>query len=170
MGAPRRISRFVRATIEQTQTQSGYDISKKMIPVGAHNNAGDIGATSTSTTTAELKSEEKRSEVKDAAPSTSTTEEKRGEESDAKTVSELDPLHVALHSVLHDIGSDSMHCRFAQSLNITVQDDKLFVTLSRLNKQALERPFVFCNSYVARDLFEKVMLVQSAIEAVRAQS
>lgn len=151
MGAPRRISRFIHSTIRQTiQGKNGEDVDKKE----AVDPVVDI-------------------EVKqpNALTSTSLSENIDKKNESKENSSELDPIHVALRHFVRDIGSESMLCRFTQSLDVTVQDNKLFVTLSRSsNKQIDSRPFVFCNTYIAADLYEKVMRVHSAIERVRAQS
>lgn len=150
MGAPRRISRFVHKTIKQTAQGTEKDT----------NESASVSA-STETkpaTTSEL-------------PSTSSLENSEKKTESKGSTSELDPISVALRHFIRDIGSESMLCRFAQGVDVTVRDDKLYLTLSRSNNKEVDsRPFVFSNTYIAQDLFEKVMKVYNAVEKVRNEN
>jgi len=169
MGAPRRISRFVHSSIKQTADKAqaidkaldeGVSASvateKKQQSTSSGSPSTSVTSTSTSTSTSASTS------------SSGNSEKKTGSQA---APSELDPLSLAVRHFIRDIGSESMLCRFAQALDITVRDDKLYLTLSRSNNKEVDsRPFVFSNSYIAQDLFEKVMKVYAAVEAVRNQS
>lgn len=94
----------------------------------------------------------------------STIAESKKEEKKTDETKELGAVEVALQSFMSEIGSDSMLCRFTQSLDITVQENRMFLALSQSNnKESDGRAFVFANTFITRDLFDKVTLLRHAL-------
>lgn len=165
MGAPRRMSRFVKSTIHKQKLDQATlppapatsKVIGEMLKEIKGERAAEIKASIDNVTTIHTNND--------------TSSNKENDENNSKNDSEdedkkdIDPVEVAVHSVMSEIGSESMLFRFTQSLDITVEEyGRIFVTLSRSNNKRTDaRAFVFANTFLASDLFEKITVVQKAL-------